>query len=210
MKLVDDIREIFSKDKKLFLYTNAFYFGLVILGALIALVFPQAQRYLLDLTTTGLNSGPLSGVSGAYRSGDVLYAAAVTFVTNLFLGTIAEITIPSLFIPIWAPIMGLIRALMWGIMLVVPVPGVLPLKTLLPHYLTLFLEGEGYVVAIFACLRQVKVLLGLGKIPADQRVKIYFASIVDNVKLLPVVAVILAVSALYEAWEVMFFAGIIK
>lgn len=210
MKLIDDIREIFSKDKKLFLYTNVFYFGLVIMGALIALAFPQVQRYFLDLTTTGLNNGPMSGVAVAYRSGDVLNAAAVTFVTNLFLGTIAEITIPSLIIPIWAPIMGMVRALLWGIILVVPVPGILPLNTLLPHYLTLFLEGEGYVVAIFACLRQVKVLLHLGTIPADRRVKVYFASIVDNVKLLPVVAVILAVSALYEAWEVMFFAGILK
>jgi hypothetical protein len=35
-------------------------------------------------------------------------------------------------------------------------------------------------------------------------------AIVDNIKLLPVVALLLAVSALYEAWEVMFFAGVIK
>lgn len=210
MKLIGDIREIFRQDKKLFLLTNVFYFGLVILGALVALAFPQAQLFMLHSIQTGLSSGPLSTVSGAYQSGDVLYAAAVTFITNLFLGTIVEITIPSLLIPIWAPIMGMVRALIWGLVLVVPVPGALPLERLLPHYLTMFLEGEAYVVAIFACLRQVKVLLRLGSIPADQRVKTYVASLVDNIKLLPVVALLLAVSALYEAWEVMFFAGIIK
>jgi len=210
MKLINDIREIFAKDKKLFLLTNAYYFGLVILGALSALAFPQAQRYMLDMVQTGLSSGPLSSLGSAYTSGNVLYAAAVTFVTNLFLGTIVEITIPSLIIPVWAPIMGLIRALMWGIMLIVPVPGVLPWNNVVPHYLTILLEGEAYVVAIFACLRQIKVLFKLGSIPKEQRLKAYLATIVDNLKLLAVVALILAVAALYEAWEVMFFAGILK
>jgi len=210
MKLVNDIREIFAKDKKLFLLTNAYYFGLVILGALIALAFPQAQRYMLDMAQIGLSSGPLSGIGSAYTSGNVLYAAAVTFVTNLFLGTIVEITIPSLIVPIWAPIMGLIRALMWGIMLIVPVPGVLPWNTVVPHYLTILLEGEAYVVAIFACLRQVKVLFKLGSLPKGQRLKAYLTAIADNIKLLAVVALLLAVAALYEAWEVMFFAGILK
>jgi hypothetical protein len=210
MKLVNDIREIFVKDKKLFLLTNAYYFGIVILGALIAIAFPQAQLFMLNAAQVGLSTGPLSEVGSAYTSSNVLYAAAVTFVTNLFLGTIVEITLPSLVIPIWAPIMGLIRALMWGIMLIVPVPGVLPFKTLLPHYLTVLLEGEAYVVAIFACLRQIKVLFKLGSIPKGERLKAYLTSIVDNIKLLAVVAVILAVAALYEAWEVMFFAGILK
>lgn len=210
MKLINDIREIFSKDKKLFLLTNAYYFGLVILGALIALAFPQTQQYLLGMTTAGLNVGPFSVLTGAYLSGNVLYAAAVTFVTNLLVGTLAVITVPSLVIPIWAPFIGMVRALMWGLMLVIPVPGVLPLGRVLPHYLTMLIEGEAYVVAIFACLRQVNVLVKLGSIPPEQRLKAYWGSIVDNVKLLPVVVILLAVAALYEAWEVMFFAGILK
>jgi hypothetical protein len=210
MKLVKDIKEIFAKDKKLFLLTNAYYFGLVILGALVALAFPQAQRYMLDLAQTGLSSGPMSGIGSAYTSGDVLYAAFVTFITNLFLGTIVEITIPSLIIPFWAPFMGLIRALMWGVMLIVPVPGVLPWTSVVPHYLTILLEGEAYVVAIFACLRQIKVLYKMGSIPKGQRLKAYLMALADNIKLLAVVALILAIAALYEAWEVMYFAGIIK
>jgi len=210
MKLLSDIKEIIVNDKKLLLLTNAYYFGLVIAGAIIALIFPQAQLYMLDMAQTGFSSGPLSGVSTAYASGNVLYAAGVTFITNLFLGTIVEITLPSLIIPIWAPFMGLIRALMWGIMLIIPVPGVLPWTSVVPHYLTILLEGEAYVVAIFACLRQVKVLLKLGAIPKGQRIGAYLKTIVDNVKLLAPVALILAIAALYEAWEVIFFAGILK
>lgn len=210
MKLIDDIKSIFIKDKKLFLLTNAFYFGLVILGALIALAAPQAQRTLFELSGTGLSSGPLSSVAEAYHSGNVLYAAAVTFITNLCLGTLVEITIPSLIFPPWALIMGLIRSLMWGVMLVVPIEGLYPIGRALPHYLTLLIEGEAYVVAIFACVRQIKALVKPQGFGTDDRLKAYIRSIVDNGKLLLVVALLLAIAALYEAWEVMYFAGILK
>ncbi|HEY3422405.1 MAG TPA: hypothetical protein VGK13_04540 [Methanocellaceae archaeon] len=210
MKLINDIISIFKKDWKLFLATNAFYFGLLVIGALIALADPQVQRSLFTLAGAGLSSGPLSSVGNAYHSGSVPYAAAVTFVTNLLLGTLVEITIPSLIFPPWALFMGLIRSLMWGIMLVVPVEGLYPLGRALPHYLTLLLEGEAYVVAIFACMRQIKALLKPQDFGTDSRWKAYLRSILDNGKLLLVVALLLAVSALYEAWEVMYFAGIIK
>ena len=210
MKLIDDIKCIFIKDKKLFLQTNAFYFGLVIIGALISLADPQLQRSLYALAGAGLSSGPLSSVADAYHSSSVPYAAAATFVTNLILGTLIDITIPSLIFPPWALLMGLVRSLMWGIMLVVPMEGIYPLGRALPHYLTLLLEGEAYVVAIFACVRQIKALVKPQAFGTDDRLKAYVRSIVDNGKLLLVVALLLAVSALYEAWEVMHFAGVIK
>lgn len=210
MKLVNDIKKIFIKDWKLFLGTNVFYFGLVLIGALIAIADPGIQRALFELAGAGLSSGPLSSLGSAYQSGNVLYAAAVTFITNLLLGTLIEITIPSLIFPPWALLMGLIRSLMWGIMLIVPVEGLYPLNTALPHYLTLVLEGEAYVVAIFACVRQIKALVKPQAFGTDDRLKAYFKSIVDNGRLLLVVILLLAIAALYEAWEVMYFAGIIK
>jgi hypothetical protein len=210
VKIISDIREIFTKDLKLFLLTNVFYFGLLLIGALIALADPQIQRSLYDLAGSGLNSGPLSSVGSAYHSGSVPYAAAVTFITNLVVGTLVEITIPSLIFPPWALFMGLVRSLMWGIMLVVPVEGLYPLGRALPHYLTLLLEGEAYVVAIFACVRQIKALVKPQDFGTDSRSKAYLRSILDNGRLLLVVALLLAISALYEAWEVMYFAGIIK
>ena len=106
--------------------------------------------------------------------------------------------------------MGLIRSLMWGIMLVVPMEGIYPFGRALPHYLTLLLEGEAYVVAIFACVRQIKAIFKPKDFGTESRPKAYLQAILDNGKLLLVVALLLAISALYEAWEVMYFAGIIK
>jgi hypothetical protein len=186
---------------------------MLLLGAAIALAYPQAQAELFKAAGQAFSPGassPLSSVGEAYLSGNILQAAAVTFITNFFLGTLAEITLPSLIIPFWALIMGAFRALVWGIMLVVPVPGLLPLNRAAPHYLTMLLEGEAYVVAIFAATRGIIALVRPQDFGTPSRLRAYGQAILDNAKLMLVVIVLLAAAAIYEAWEVMFFAGIIK
>ena len=209
MSLVQDVLGIFRKDWKLFLAVNVFFFGTVLVGAVIALLSPSTQGAVIDIAAKGLTSGPFSGIGSTYESGNILGAALVTFVFNFFVGTLVDITVPSVIFPPWALFMGLIRALLWGIALVVPYGSLTPAR-LVPHYLTMLLEGEGYVVAIFACVRQIFAILDPQRFGEKSRWKAYLHAVVDNLKLLPVVALLLAVSALYEAWEVMFFAGILK
>jgi len=206
MGLRRDIVSIFKQDWTLFLSVNTLYFGTVLLGAVIALLNPGAQEYLLGLSSRGLSTGPFSTVGQAYASGAILYAALITFIFNFFIGTLAYITIPSLLVAPWALLMGVIRALMWGIMLVVPY-GPLTLSRLMPHYLTMLLEGEGYIVAIFANARQIAAALQPQRYGERSRWKAYLNAVRDNMKLLIVTAALLAIAALYEAWEVPFFAG---
>lgn len=208
MKIINEIRDIFRKDKKLFVLVNVFYFSVMLVGAAIALANPQAQAELLMATGQELSAGPLSSVTDAYVSGNILSAASATFVMNYIAGTLGTITLPSLVLPIWAPIMGAIRSLAWGIMILVPVEGLYPANIAVPHYLTLLLEGEAYVIAIFACLRQVKALIRPADFGTDSRLKAYVTSIFDNARLQLVVIPVLAVAALYEAGEVIFFAGL--
>jgi len=206
MGLRSDIVSIYKQDWKLFIGINIFYFGMVLIGAIIALISPATQGYLISLSSKGLSTGPFSTVGQAYMSGAILYAAMVTFVFNFFVGTLAYITIPSIVVAPWALLLGMIRALMWGIMLVVPY-GSLTISRLVPHYLTMLLEGEGYIVAIFASVRQLVAALYPQRYGEGSRWKAYLKAVQDNIKLLIVVAVLLAISALYEAWEVPFFAG---
>lgn len=203
------IPDIFRKDWKLFLATNAFYFGLVIVGVLIALASPGTQAIMVKAILQGATSGQMAPVTQAYSSGSVLRAAATTFRFNFVSGTLLYITIPSLVLPPVALLTGGFRALIWGIALVLPY-GSMTMAKLLPHYPTLLLEGEGYVVAIFGSMRQIMALLWPGRFGRQSRTNAYLAAIVDNLKLLPVVAAILAVSALYEALEVMLVNGLIK
>jgi hypothetical protein len=153
------------------------------------------------------SDSPLGSVGTAYLTGNVLTASILTFLMNLFLGTIAMMIIPSLLLPFWALLFGVYRALIWGIMLVVPIPGVMPLSVLLPHYLTLMLEGEAYVVAMFACTRGLIALLKPQSFGTPSRLKAYKKSIVDAGKILLVVTALLAVAAVYEAVEVTVSAG---
>lgn len=209
MGLYNDIKGIFKKDWKLFAIVNAIYFGMVGVGAIVALAYPDLQMSLINAAGQTFGSGsPLGGVGEAYTTGNIPMAAVLTFVTNFFLGTLAALTIPSLIIPFWALLMGAYRALLWGIMLVIPVPGLMPLSVLGPHYLTILLEGEAYVVAIFACTRGLFALINPKPFGTDSRLKAYWQAIKDNSKLLLVVIALLAVAAVYEAWEVTFFAGL--
>jgi hypothetical protein len=209
MRPLEDIKSIFRKDWKLFLIINAIYFGAILLGALIALAYPDLQMSLVMATgETYASNSPLGSVGDAYLSGNVPVAAVLTFLMNFFLGTIAMMTIPSLIIPFWALLFGAYRALLWGIMLVVPIPGVLPLSLLAPHYLTLLLEGEAYIVAMFACTRGLIALVRPKSFGTESRVKAYKQSIVDNGKLLVIVALLLAVAAVYEAIEVTSSTGV--
>ncbi len=210
MKLISDIINIFKRDRLLFLCVNAIFFGSVMAGALMAASDPSLQMLTLNTTAEGFSEGPLSGLAESYSSGNLPVAAAQTFIVNLLLGTLAVITLPSLIIPVWAPIMGIVRGLMWGMMLILPVEGIYPLSVAVPHYLTLLLEGEAYVIAIFASVRQIKALWKPGEFGTDGRLKAYLRSIVDNGKLLLVVAALLAIAAIYEACEVTYFVGTLK
>lgn len=208
MRLLEDIKAIFRKDWKLFLIINAIYFGAILVGALIAVAHPEVQLAMIEAAgQTFGQGGAYSGVGEAYTSGNVVMAALLTFLVNFIPGTLLMIVLPSLILPFWALLFCTFRALIWGVMLVVPVPGVLPLSTLAPHYLTLVLEGEGYIVAMFACTRGLIALLKPKTFGTESRLQAYKQSIIDTGKLLIVVALILAVAATYEAIEVTAVAG---
>ncbi|OPY28613.1 MAG: hypothetical protein A4E28_01413 [Methanocella sp. PtaU1.Bin125] len=203
MDLIKDIVDILRKDWKLLAAVNVYYFGILLLGGLVALLRPDIQGYWLDVLAMGLKTGTLAPVGTAIEAGQVLNLALQIFRTNLINGTLVYITIPGLAFPPWAPIIGGWRALLWGMAFVVPY-GNLTFGKLVFHYLTMLIEGEAYIIAIFACLRQIEALLWPSRFGESSRVTAYVRAIIDNFKLLIVVALILAVGAVYEALELLF------
>ena len=173
------------------------YFALVILGALVICEFPTLQKVfeilIYDQLTGGV--GPLGLAGRAYASGNVGYAAAVTFVVNFALGTLLCVTLPSLLPGAAVPIAGL-RALLWGI-LAAPV-GADMARGMLPHSFTLWLEGEGYILAaVFGLL----IPLALFRPQPGQSVgRRYLRAARVNLKGLA--WLVLLVAAIYEALEV--------
>jgi hypothetical protein len=176
------------------------YFGLVMASALVVYELPQIQAVLLRLVLGALASPstPLGVAAKAYASGNILRAAAVTFVVNFFLGTLAVITLPSVVLPGSGAFVAAVRAVVWGLLLAPTFES--NAFSMLPHSGTLLLEGEGYILAaLFAALIPIYIVQSsLG----GNRLSRFGRALLLNLKSNLLVALVLAVAALYEAIEV--------
>ena len=176
------------------------YFGLVIAASVLIYELPALQTGMLSAIQQVIADpqNPLGVAAKAYGSGNILWAAAVTFVINFFLGSTAVITVPSLIVPGSGVLVAIFRATLWGLLLA-PTFVVLSLG-MLPHSGTLLLEGEGYILAAFFGL-----LVPIYMCQHDAGVGVcrrYGRALLMNLKAMILVAIVLATAACYEAVEV--------
>jgi hypothetical protein len=176
------------------------YFGLVIAASVLVYNLPDVQTVLLSSVRDALSasSGPLASAAKAYGSGNILRAAATTFVINFFLGSVAMLTVPSMIVPGSGTLMAGLRSTAWGLLLA-PTITVLAF-TMLPHSGTMLLEGEGYILAtLFGLLIPIHIFQSsLGGTPLSRFGRVLWLNVLANFW----VAVVLAVAACYEATEV--------
>jgi len=177
---------------------NGLYFGLVLVGALVVYSSPSVQAFTINIIQQEIQSGKgmLGWAGKAYGSGLIPYAALVTFVVNAFFGAFLYILIPSLVIPGIGLPLGLFRSLSWGLLLS---PTTEPLaRSMIPHSITLLLEGEAYVLCMFFVYLMVRGLVR-GEGSLGER---YRRGVGLNIRGSLLVLLVLAVAALYEATEV--------
>jgi hypothetical protein len=142
------------------------YFGIYLAGALAVFEAPALQKVLIAAIGGELSSegqGPLAIAGRAYRTGNMLYAALVTFLINFPLGSVAMISLPSLVVPGSGALLAVIRATSWGLFLS-PSEAALAWM-MIPHSLTLLLEGGGYILATFFAILVPLYLLGSAPAP---------------------------------------------
>jgi len=184
----------------LFIALHVICFGTVILFMLVAYQLPELQFSLLAGVKSQVagGSGPLGVAGRAYMSKNIPLAAVTTVVINFFLGSLAVITLPSLILPgVGIVILGF-RSLLWGLLLA---PSFINLSgMMLPHSLTVLLEGEAYIVAgFFGLLVPIYIFR---KAEGPSLVNRYGRALLMNLKGNLLVAIILAIAAIYEAIEV--------
>jgi hypothetical protein len=189
-----------------FLLLNILFFGMVALGAAYTFfVDQQLQRQLTGGVIEGFDSPPLSWARDAYQSGNVPAAAAITFLVNFFLGSILVLTVPSLVIPFAGVFMGLYRSLLWGVIFAPTSPELA--AAMVPHFGTMVLEGEGYVLVMFgAYLIWRRAFDGMRR-GGPGFLAGYRAGLRDNAWVYVLVALVLAVAAIYEAIELIYIVG---
>ena len=176
------------------------YFGAVIVFAAIIYASPDVQASLLKSVGQSIRGGqgPLGIAGKAYLSKNIALAAAVTLGINFLLGSVLSITLPSAIVPGVGLVVAGFRAVLWGLILA---PTRVELaRRMLPHSLTLLLEGEAYILASFFALLIPIYLFSPRHGPTAARR--YGRALMLNLRGNLLVLLILAAAAVYEAIEV--------
>jgi hypothetical protein len=205
------------------------YFGLYLLVAALVFRAPDLRNAIQAIISAGFNEegNPLHYAGTAYLSRNILWAALVTFCVNFFLGSLLFLTLPSCVLPGSGSLLAGFRAVSWGLLLA---PATIQQTyAMLPHSGTLLLEGEGYILAAFFGLMIPVAIFGhpapeqpappqppaaepepaLPNVaqsdvaqsgPAPKRG--YLWALLLNLKGSLLVAIVLAIAAIYEATEV--------
>jgi hypothetical protein len=208
MGIAGDIAGIFRKDWKLFVASNVFLFGLFILGVLAGLAFPNVHDALVKWIEQATTTGPVGTASKTLESGNIWLGTWQIFSHNYFV-TIFLAAIPSLIFPPWILLVFGIQFFAFGIVYSIPSMAHNPVA-LIPVLGTLLLEGEGYVIAIFATMRLVEALIWPRRFGERSAMKAYLRAVADNAKLLVVAGVVLAVAAFFEAASIVLVMGNVK
>lgn len=200
MGIVRKAWQVVREHWRAYVTINVLYYGLVLAGMCVSFANPAIQEQFISAVGEELGpGGSLEYVTQAYSSGNVAMAAAVTFLVNLFLGSILVLTLPSLVIPFAGVAMGLYRAVLWGLLLAPQ--GALAL-VMIPHSVTLLLEGQGYVLAMLGAFAIGNGLIWPNAYGVTERGAGYWQGVKRCARLYVLVALVLAVAAVYEAVEV--------
>lgn len=181
---------------------NVVYYGLVVVGAVFAAFNPELQELLIEAVGEAFLQGPLALVGAAYIEGDVFLAAVLTFGVNLLAGSFLSLTLPSLIVPFTGLLMGIYRAFTWGFILSPSHPELA--GPMIPHSLTLILEGQAYIVAMLAVWVQGMAFLKPRSAGVRTHREGYLAGLLRTMRLYFLVVILLAVAAVYEALELIF------
>jgi len=208
MNLVRHAWAIVKENRRAYIIINAVYYGLVAIFMVYAAFNQSLQETLVNSVGESFTSGIFAFVGQTYGTGQVLAAMAVTVVINLFIGTFLEITLPSLIIPFFGMLMGVVRAVLWGLLLSPAYP---PLRLLMiPHSLTLILEGQGYIIGLLAVYVQGRAFLWPGSVGMDGHWRGYVEGLKRTGWLYTLVILVLLAAAIYEALEVIFLAPLLR
>ncbi|MBN1222418.1 MAG: stage II sporulation protein M [Candidatus Aminicenantes bacterium] len=208
MNLIRKPIEIIRENKKVYIIVNAVFYGLILLGMVITSFFPELQVNALAGAEKDLSSGWLSTAGSAYSSGNLLAAMGLTFFINFSIGTFLTMTIPSFVIPFSGLLMGIYRAFFWGILFSPISPDMR--APMIPHYLTILIEGQAYVVAMFAIYLHGKSFLFPKSIGIKSRWNGYKHGLVQSAWMYVPLTILLLVAAVYEAFDVILLVPLFK
>jgi hypothetical protein len=208
MQLMRRALAVVREFRRVYIVLNIIYYGLVVCAMVYTVFDPSLQQSLSEAALQAFTEGgPLAAVGSAYGGGKVLLAMVLTFTVNLIGGAFMVITLPSLVIPFSGLLVGALRAVVWGLLLSPTTPEFA--RGMIPHSLTLVIEGQGYILALLAVYIHGKAFLWPGTVGAASRGQGYLTGLRRSVQVYLLVVLVLAVAAVYEALEVIFIVPLL-
>lgn len=203
MRILRQPLDVMRAHSRALLALSLGYAALFGLGILITVLVPELRPGGLGALQGESGGGGLGTVIGdAYRSGNVLVAAAVTLAVNLLFASMLQTTLPTLIIPFLGVALTLLRGLSWGILFS---PAGAQDASFLIHWVTLLIEGAAYVLVGFAAWVQGRLFLQPKKFGFASHRAGYVGGLVATAKLYIPVFILLVIGAVYEAVSVIFF-----
>ena len=189
-----------QENRRVYIILNALYYGLVVICMIYVIFNRPLQDELLQSTGEAFMTGSLSYVGNAYLNAQVLAAIAATFFVNLFVGSFGALTLPSLLIPFSGILVGFYRAVLWGLILSPAHPALR--LVMIPHSLTLIIEGQAYILTMLAAYIQGRAFLWPKTVGLERRGQGYFEGLKRTGKVYILVILTLLIAAIYEVIEV--------
>jgi hypothetical protein len=198
-------RHFTSKHLKALLVLNLVYFGVGALAAAYAFADPPLQSELTQVAAGAFSpAGSLGPLVQAYLGGELLRAIVLTFLVNLILGSLVVLTLPSAVVPFAGILLGVCRAVLWGL-LVSPTEASALGPTILLQVPTILIEGEAYVVAMLGVWLWWQVVIA----SPGERWKAWRHGVTVQIGMYRYVAALLAAAATYEAIEVIWLLPVV-
>jgi hypothetical protein len=180
---------------------NLVYYGLVACAMAYTAFDRSLQQALMDTVGGAFTEGPLAPVLDAYVSERIMLATALTFGINLVVGSFVSITLPSLLIPLSGLLVAGLRALLWGVLFTPQgVAGIGAGEAAAGILVVglLFLEGQGYVLALFGAYLHARAFLWPRSVGATGHLQGYWHGVQEQARIYLLVALVLIVAAVYE------------
>jgi hypothetical protein len=203
-KYIQSAWALVQENKRAYIVINVVYYGLMVIFMIVAAFNPSLQSMLLDAVGAAFMTGPLAAVGSAYVNAEILKAIGLTFIVNLVIGSFLYITLPSLIIPFLGFLLGIYRAALWGLLFYPGHPDIGMI--MLPHSITLILEGQAYILALFAVYLQGRAFLWPKTAGLETHMQGYMEGLKRTGRMYVLIILTLAVAAAYEVLEVILIA----
>jgi hypothetical protein len=188
-----------QENRRAYIVINILYYGLVIICMIYVVFNQELQQSLMNEIGAEFMTGSLSFVGQAYVNAQVFTAILATFFVNLLIGSFASVTLPSLIIPFSGLLIGIYRAILWGLLLSPASPDLR--LVMIPHSITLIIEGQAYILTMLAAYIQGRAFLWPKSVDLESHAKSYLEGLKQTGKLYLLIILTLIIAAIYEVIE---------